>query len=153
MQKQQLKKVHANANNGKPGGGMVYPQWVMATICELLTCGASPSAIGKILKAMYVVFYDEVPNDIPSINYIRRGRLVLSVFNETMSAMKLAIAESWDQLCTSATTHRQIPFTALIIGLLGDDSLDQVIVLSCIFTDDKTADAQAEGIIKTVRFT
>jgi hypothetical protein len=151
MQKRQLKKVRANAENGKPGGGMVYPQWVMATICELLTCGASPSAIGKILKATYRVFYDEVPNDIPSINFIRGGRSVLAVFNETMSAMKLAIAESWDQLCTDATTRRQIPFTALIIGLLGDDSLDQVIVSSCILTDDETADAQAEGIIKKVR--
>ena len=151
MQKRQLKKVRANAENGKPGGGMVYPQWVMATICELLTCGASPSVIGKILKATYRVFYDEVPNDIPSINFIRGGRSVLAVFNETMSAMKLAIAESWDQLCTDATTRRQIPFTALIIGLLGDDSLDQVIVSSCILTDDETADAQAEGIIKKVR--
>ena len=120
LQKRQLKKVRANAGNGKPGGGMVYPQWVMTTICELLTCGATPSAIGKILKATYRVFYDEVPEDIPSINYIRRGRSVLAVFNETMSAMKLAIAESWDQLCTDATTRRQIPFTALIIGLLGD---------------------------------
>ena len=151
MQKRQLKKVRANADNGKPGGGMVYPQWVMTTICELLTCGAAPSAIGKILKATYRVFYDEVPEDIPSINYIRRGRSVLAVFNETMSAMKLAIAESWDQLCTDATTRRQIPFTALIIGLLGDDSLEQVIVSSCILTDDETADAQAEGIIKKVR--
>ena len=151
MQKRQLKKVRANADNGKPGGGMVYPQWVMATICELLTCGAPPSAIGKILKATYRVFYDEVPEDIPSINYIRRGRSVLAVFNETMSAMKLAMAESWDQLCTDATTRRQIPFTALIIGLLGDDSLDQVIVSSCSLTDDETADAQAEGIIKKVR--
>ena len=150
-QKRQLKKVRANAGNGKPGGGMVYPQWVMTTICELLACGAAPSAIGKILKATYRVFYDEVPEDIPSINYIRRGRSVLAVFNETMSAMKLAIAESWDQLCTDATTRRQIPFTALIIGLLGDDSLEQVIVSSCILTDDETADAQAEGIIKKVR--
>jgi hypothetical protein len=151
MQKRQLKKVRANAGNGKPGGGMVYPQWVMTTICELLTCGAAPSAIGKILKVTYRVFYDEVPEDIPSINYIRRGRSVLAVFNETMSAMKLAIAESWDQLCTDATTRRQIPFTALIIGLLGDDSIEQVIVSSCILTDDETADAQAEGIIKKVR--
>lgn len=77
--------------------------------------------------------------------------MVLSVFNDTMSAMKLAIAESWDQLCTDATTRRQIPFTALIIGLLRDDSLKQVIVLSCILTDDESAVTQAKGIIDKVR--
>lgn len=147
----QLKKVRVNAENGKPGGGMVYPQWVMTAICELLTCGASPSSIGKILKVMYQILYDKEPEDVPCINYIRRGRMVLAVFNETMSAMKLAIAESWDQLCTDATTRRQIPFTALIIGLLGEDTIDQVIVSSCILTDDETAVTQAEGIIEKVR--
>ena len=149
--KRKLRKVRVNADNGKRGGGMVYPQWVMTAICELLTCGASPSSIGDILKVMYRILYNTEPTDIPCINYIRRGRMVLAVFNETMSAMKLAIAESWDQLCTDATTRRQIPFTALIIGLLGDDSIEQVIVSSCILTDDESAVTQAEAIIDKVR--
>lgn len=68
--KRRLKKVRVNAANGKPGGGMVYPQWVMTAICELLTCGASPSAIGEILKVMYRTLYNKVPEDIPCINYI-----------------------------------------------------------------------------------
>lgn len=54
----QLKKVHVNAGNSKPKGGMVYPQWVMTAICELHTCGALPSSIGKILKVMYQILYN-----------------------------------------------------------------------------------------------
>ena len=123
----------------------------MATICELLTCGCPPSTIGETLKVTYRAYYNKVPDDIPSINYIRRCHQVLDVLNETMTAMKLASAETWDQLCTDATTQRQIPFTALIIGLLGDDSTDQVIVSSCILTDNETAATQAEGIVDKVR--
>jgi hypothetical protein len=65
--------------------------------------------------------------------------------------MKHGSAESWKQLWTDGTTRRQIPFTALIIELLGDEEdIDPVVVSSCIFMDDERSETQAHGIVKKV---
>ena len=70
---------------------------------------------------------------------------------ETVAAMKLGSADSWKQLWTDATTRRQIPFTALIIGLLAnEEDIDPVIVSSCIFMDDERSETQADGIVNKV---
>ena len=70
-----------------------------------------------------------------------------------IAAIKLAREDSWVQLWTDATTRRQIPFTALVIGLMGDgpdDKIDPIVVSSCIFMDDETSETCANGIIKKV---
>jgi hypothetical protein len=49
------------------------------------------------------------------------------------------------------TKRRQIPFTALIIGILGDENdIDPVDVSSCIFMDDERVETQANGILDKV---
>ena len=70
---------------------------------------------------------------------------------ETITALKLARAPNWKQLWTDATTRRQIPFTALIIGLLGDDDkIDPVVVSSCIFMENEKSETGAAGIVTKV---
>jgi hypothetical protein len=78
---------------------------------------------------------------------------VVEVIGETIAAMKLAFAESWKQVWTDGTSRRQIPFAALIIGLLGaneSDAIDPVVVSSCIFTEDERAETQAAGLIDKI---
>jgi hypothetical protein len=42
-------------------------------------------------------------------------------------------------------------FTALIIGILGDENdIDPVVVSSCIFMEDERAETQADGILEKV---
>jgi len=88
---------------------------------------------------MYTTLYNQPPEEIPSVNYVsRRSCIVREVIGETMAAIKLVQAPSWDQLWTDATTQRQIPFTAHIIELLvdnGDTTIidPAVVVLSCFF--------------------
>ena len=79
---------------------------------------------------MYETLYGEKPEEEPSVE----------IMGKTVTAMKLGSpADSWKQLWTDATTRRQIPFTALIIGLLGDEEdIDPVVVSSCMFMDDET---------------
>lgn len=73
------------------------------------------------------------------------------VIGETIAAMKLADAPTWNQLWTNGTTRRQIPFTALVIGLMGEDEdIDPVVVSSCIFMEDEHSEMQADGIINRV---
>ena len=63
--------------------------------------------------------------------------------------MKLGRAEVWKQLWTDTTTCCQIPFSALIIGLLGEeDKIDPAVVSSCIFMDDERSGMQADGYSK-----
>ncbi len=47
---------------------------------------------------------------------------------------------------------RQISFAALVVGLMGDndDIINPVVVLSCIFMEDKRLEMQADGILNRV---
>ena len=135
----------------KRGGARRWPVWVVQLICELLVCGCAPTAIGASIKIMYETLYGEKTDEEPSVNFIRHCRVVVEIMGETVTAMKLASADSWKQLWTDATTRRQIPFTALIIGLLGDEEdIDPVVVSSCIFMDDERSETQADGIVNKV---
>lgn len=122
----------------------------MQIICELLIHGTPPSAIPMNIRTIYTTLYNEQPDEIPSINYVRQCRIVIEVIGKMMAAMKLAQAPSWDQLWTDATTRRQIPFTTLIIGLRADNGgttvIDPIVVSSCIFLEDETSESQADGI-------
>lgn len=149
-----MKKERVNAHNMKPGGGFQYPTWMVKAMCHLLISGVAPSAVPKSMDIMYRALLGTLPVHLPCINYVRHGRVIIEVLGETMVAIKLARAQSWDQLNTDATTRRQIPFTALIIGVLGANGvIDPMVVSSCIFTDEETSECQAEGIINKVRLT
>ena len=77
--------------------------------------------------------------------------MIVQVIGETIAAIKLASAEKWDQLWTDATTQRQCPFQALIIGLMDSEKkLDPVTVSSCIFLEDETAETTVESILAKV---
>ena len=115
--------------------------------------GTTPSAIPTNIQTMYETLYSEKPEELPSVNFVRRCRVVVEIIGETIAAIKLASAENWKwkQLWTDATTRRQIPFTALVIGLLGDeDNIDPVVVSSCIFMEDEKSDTQADGILAKI---
>lgn len=138
---------------GRRGGGRRWPVWVVQLICELLVNGTPPSAIPSNIETMYETLYNEKPEERPSVNFVRECRVVVEVIGETITAIRLANAEKWDQLWTDATTRRQIPFTALIIGMLDgeDNKIDPVVVSSCIFLEDERSETQAEGIVAKVR--
>jgi hypothetical protein len=135
----------------KRGGAQRWPIWVVQLICELLVNGTAPSAIPTNIQTMYETLYGETPEELPSVNFVRECRVVVEVVGETIAALKLAAAENWKQLWMDATTRRQIPFTALVIGLLGDeDNIDPVVISSCIFMDDEKAVTQGDGILSKI---
>lgn len=136
----------------KRGGRQKWPVWVVQLICELLINGTSPAAVPRNLRTMYETLYEEKPDDVPSINFVRQCRVVVENVSETIAAIKLGNAKDWSQLFTDATSRRQVSFTALIIGIMGDDNkLDPIVVSSCIFMEDETSAVGADGIIKKVK--
>lgn len=137
------------------GGRQRWPLWVVQLICELLVNGTCPSAIPANIRSMYKTIFRTPPKHDISVNFVCECRAVVQVIGETVCAIKLGAAKDWGQLWTDATTRRQVPFTALIIGLLGDgidDAIDPVVVSSCIFMEDESAETQADGILDKVRY-
>ena len=68
-------------------------------------------------------------------------------------AMKLAVCTTWAEIFFDATTCRQVPFSAVVISLMGDtpDSIDPVIVSSCVVLEDEMSETQVDGIVSKVR--
>jgi len=75
---------------------------------------------------------------------------LIQIIDKTITASKLAYGDNWKQIFFDATTQRQLPFQALIIGLISDGVLDPVIVSSCIFMEDESAVKEVESIERTV---
>jgi len=135
------------------GGGRQWPPWVVQLICELLITGTPPSAIPQIIQTFCETLLQEKPKELPSVNFVEECRVIMEVIGKTIVAIKLAHAPKWDQLWYDGTTRRQIPFRALIIGMLAGDNnmIDPVVVSSCIFMENETSETQAEGIVDKVR--
>jgi hypothetical protein len=66
--------------------------------------------------------------------------VLVQIISETIMAMKLAACPHWAEIFFDATTRRQVPFLAVVISLMGDDpeTIDPVIVLSCVILEDET---------------
>lgn len=106
-----------------------------------------PSSIGTLTAT----FYGEEPKKLPSINYVRQCQVLVQVIGETITAMK---CPNWAQIFFDSTTRRQVPFTAIVVSLMGDgpDSIDPIIVSSCVVLEDETSEKQVDGIVNKVSY-
>ncbi len=121
--------------------------------CELLVNGSPPSSIPSSILTLFTALYGEEPKKIPSLNYVRQRRVLVQVICETITAMKLAACPNWAEIFFDTTTRRQVPFSAVVISLMGDcpNTIDPVIVSSCIVLEDETSEMQVDGIVTKVR--
>ena len=135
-------------------GGASWPLWVTEVCCELLVNGSPPSAIPSNIGTLFATLYGEEPTNIPSLNYVRQCRVLVQIVSETITAMKLSVCPNWAEIFFDATTRRQVPFSAVVISLMGDtpESIDPVIVSSCVVLEDETSETQVHGIISKVRY-
>jgi hypothetical protein len=140
--KRELKKEWTDEEVAvRVGGPRCWPPWIVQIICEMLVNGTSPSAVPSAMQTMYEILTGDVPKELPSVSFVWSCRVVVEGIGETIAAMKLADASSWNQLWTDGTTRWKILFTAVVIGLMGDDdNIDSVVVLSCIFMEDERSE-------------
>ena len=134
-------------------GGASWRLWVTEVCCELLVNGSPPSAIPSTIGTLFAALYGEEPKHIPSVNYVRQCHVLVQIVSETITAMKLAVCTTWAEIFFDATTRRQVPFSAVVISLMGDtpESIDPVIVSSCVVLEDETSETQVDGIVSKVR--
>jgi hypothetical protein len=143
-----------NYNDGHHtrGRSRHWPLWVVQMICELFVNGTAPTSVPTTIQSIYDTLYNESPEELPSVNFVRECRVVVEIIGETMVAIKVGRAEFWYQLWANSTTRGQIPFTALIIGILTDSgSIDPVVVSSCIFMEDEKSETQVDSIVIKVK--
>ena len=132
-------------------GAAHWEVWVVQLICELLVIGAPPATIPKSINTIYETLIGKSPDSVPGVDFVRKCRVVVQNIAETMAAIKLASADEWAQLSTDATTRRHLPFQCLIISLLGEDmNIIPVIVSSCIFLDNETAETTVSSLFDKV---
>jgi len=112
--------------------------------------GTPPAVIPHKLQTLYETLYGTEPVHIPSLNHVRHCRVLIQIIGETISALKLASTDTWKQIFFDATTRRQVPFQALIIALMSNGKLDPIVVSSCIFMEDETAEKEVESIVNKV---
>ena len=93
---------------GRRGGGMRWPLWVVKVVCELLIISAMPSTIPKILVTLYEQLTGELPDEVPSLAFIRQTRLVVQYLGQFLIADKLGWRKTWDQVGMDATTRRHV---------------------------------------------
>ena len=92
----------------------------MVQLCiELLVTGVTPSAIPTTIQTTYETFYGKCPEGRVSVDFLRRCRPVAEALGYYMVNMFLAGEESWDKLFFDATTRRQNPLSAMVMGCLG----------------------------------
>ena len=133
-------------------GGARWPLWVTEVCCELLVNGSPPSAIPSSIGTLTATLYGEEPKKLPSLNYVRQCRVLIQVIGERITAMKLAACPNWAEIFFDSTTRRQVPFTAIVVSLMGDgpDSINPIIVSSCVVLEDETSEKQVDGIVNKV---
>ena len=126
---------------GKRGGGSHWDEFVVQMVSKLLVLGVPPNVIPGTIMMMYESLLGETLGAVPTPTFVRECRDVVRIVCETLTAMKLARSDCWKQVFTDATTRRQQSFQTLIIGVgTDDDSIDPVIISSCIFLEDESAE-------------
>jgi hypothetical protein len=135
---------------GRRGGSDSWPPKVVQLICELLVNGTPPSAIPATIASISAMQNGTVPDNLPSLSFIRQCRVVVQTIAELLAAFRLGNAETWLQIFTDGTSRRQIAFQNLIISILENDKIVPIILSSCIYLEDETSETQVQAILKKV---
>ncbi len=72
--------------------------------------------------------------------------MIVENLNDLLSDFRLGNAEKWKQLFTNRTTHCQIAFQNLVIGISNGDVYESIIVSSCILLEDESSKTQVESM-------
>ena len=112
--------------------------------------GTPPSAVPADIQSSWAAFTGVEAKELPSASFVRQCQTVLQNINKTLSAFRLGQAETWHQVFTDGTARRQIAIQNLVVALMEGDDLDPVIVSSCMYVENETAEKCVLSIKETV---
>ena len=89
---------------GRKGGSGKWPVKVVLLICELLVNGTPPSAVPKNIRTFSAAMTGETQDQPPSVDFVRKCRVVVQNLNEMLAAYRLSKEAKWHQLFTDVTS-------------------------------------------------
>ena len=79
-------------------------------IYELLVNGTPHSAIPSNTQKMSAALTGSEVNELPSLDYVRKCRVVVQNLKDMLAACRLGKTENWHHIFTDSTTRRHITF-------------------------------------------
>ena len=137
---------------GRWGGSGRWPVHIVLLICEYLVNGTPPSAVPANLQSASAAFTGAEAKELPSVNFVRQCRTVCENLNLMFAGFRLGNARKWHEIFTDGTERRQVAMQNLVIGIMEDGGMDSVLVSSCKFLENGTAEKQVEAIKEQVSF-
>ena len=119
---------------------------IVMLIWELLVNATPPSAVFANTQVMSDVLLGSEVSELPFVNYVHEWRVVVQNLNVMLAAFRLGKSKTWNQIFTNGTTHCQITFQNLVIGLMSEGNFQSVIAFSCIFLENEMSENQVEAV-------
>ena len=140
-------------NESSRGGRMVWPNWVMQLVVELLANRTPPSCVApNILSVVEILFPGtELVKELPGMSVNREARGLMSYNSKCIAAYVLAKVENYRQLFTDGTSRKHISVQNLIIGYMEENGYKTTVLDSAILADDETSESVTLSIIKTFK--
>ena len=91
---------------GRQGVSLQWPVHIVMLICELLVNGTPPYSIPTNIQTMSANITGSEVNDLPSLDYVHKCRVVMQNINDKLSACSLVNSWNWHQIFTDVTTRR-----------------------------------------------
>jgi hypothetical protein len=72
------------------------------------------------------------------VGHFCQCRVLIQIIGGTITAIKLASCPNWAEIFFDLTTHRQVPFSAVFISLMGNkpNTIDPIIISPCVILED-----------------
>ena len=136
-------------SNGK--GHKEFPPWICQLAMELLVKKTPPSAVPECIELCARMMNRNVEiESLPTVRWVQKLRTAICVLTETLTAFRLANAQSWKQGHTDTTTHRQVPVINFLASICEDSVLCTLIVAASIVLVGETAAKQIETIEEVI---
>ena len=134
------------------GRGNEWPLWMLQLVLEMLVNGTPPYAVSSnIASQVALTTPGVIIHSLPGDSYIRRCRTILRIIGETLTAYRLGKHQDWAQLFSDGTSRRQIALQNLVIGVIEDDVLRTLVLLSAIILKGESSEEQSEAIVSMVQ--
>jgi hypothetical protein len=132
-------------------GPPTWPIWVVEMIMELLSHRTPPSCISaNILTIANIMFPNHsIIKELPSTNFIRETRSVLSNTTKSLAAYQLGQNTNWVQAHGDGTSRRHTTMENTIVAMETDTGLKTITLNNCIIAKDGTAESVTEAMVKS----
>jgi hypothetical protein len=120
-------------------------------ILEQLINGTPPAAIPGNIYSQDRLTTGRDGQEVPSVDFCRKMRIVLRILTETLAAYQLAKQEQWHQLFTDGTGRRQVALETILVALEDDDGkLRPLILSSAHVLEGESSEQTCAAVLKQV---